>query len=165
MNMSCSSLQEMIEVTCKTFTPAAEETIPFPPSLICSNVFDHLALRGTLRFYEPDHERFTEGFVTDEVTAYVETLANIARTVKKKKATSGAIFVSPPIYMYLPRAIQQFLYIVLELAYARDLVFYIVAPNPRISANIWRSCEASYPAILAEKSKALQAYTGYNSKS
>ena len=63
--------------------------------------------------------------------------------------------------MYLPRAIQQFLYLVLEAYYAKDLHFYIVAPNLGINETTWRPCEASFPAYLAEISKALQGYTGY----
>ena len=51
MNLPCSSLEDMAEVTCKVFGPAPNptETIPFPPLLIYSNVIDHLALRGTLK--------------------------------------------------------------------------------------------------------------------
>ena len=49
MNMLCTSLSEMAEVTDKIFTPAAAETIPLPPILVYSNVIDHLVLRGTLR--------------------------------------------------------------------------------------------------------------------
>ena len=63
--------------------------------------------------------------------------------------------------MYLPRATQQFLYLVLEASDAKDLHFYIVAPNLRINEATWRPCEASYPAYLAEIPKALQEYTGY----
>ena len=39
--------------------------------------------------------------------------------------------------------------------------FYIVASNLRIKEAKWHPCEASYPAYLAETSKALQGYTGY----
>ena len=56
--------------------------------LVYSNVFDYLALLG-----------FTGGFVTDEVTAHVETMANTARTVRSKKATTGAIFASPRLHV------------------------------------------------------------------
>ena len=143
----------MAEVTDKMFTPAAAKTKPFSPMLVYSNLIDHLALRGTLEFFEPDHVKFTEGFVTDEVTDYVETMIQIARVARNKNANTGTVFMSPPGYMYLPRTLQQLLYLVTEAAYARELNFYIVAPNLRISA--------SYPAFIAEVSKALQAYTGY----
>ena len=43
--------------------------------------------------------------------------------------------------------------------------FYIVAPNLRINVTTWRPCEASYPAFLAEISKAVQSYTGYRGNS
>ena len=160
MNMPCTSLSEIAEVTDKIFTPAVAETIPLSSVLVYSNAIDHLALQGTLKYFEPRHVRFTEGFVTGEVTAYVETMTNIARTMKNKTSSFGAIFVSPLAYMYLLRPLQQFLYLVLEAAYEKDLRFYIVAPNLKVRATTWRSCEASYPALLAEVSKTLQAYTG-----
>ena len=53
----------------------------------------------------------------------------------------------------------------LEASYARDLHFYIVAPNLRINVTTWRPSEASYSAFLAERSKALQGYTGYQGNS
>ena len=101
----------------------------------------------------------------DEVTNYVETMVNIARFKRNKKATTGTVFMSPPGYVYLPRPFQQFLYLVTEAAYAMELSFYIVAPNLRINSATWRPCEASYPAFLAEVSKDLQAYTGYRGNS
>ena len=57
------------------------------------------------------------------------------------------------------------MYLVLEASYARDLHFYTVAPNHRINVKTWRPCEASYPAFLAEVSKAVQGYTGYRGNS
>ena len=124
-------------------------------------MIDHLALQGTLQFFETGHERLSEGFMTDEVTNYVESMAQIARFMRNKKATTGTVLMSHPGYVYLPLLVQQFLYLVTEAAYARELSFYIVAPNLRINATTWGQCEASYPAFLAEVSKALQAYTGY----
>ena len=165
MNMPCTTLNEMAEVTDKIFTPAAAETIPLPPILVYSNVIDHLALRESLRHFDTQSNRFTEGFVTDEVTAYIETMSYIATMMKNKKPNTATVFVSPPGYIHLPRALQQFLYLVLEAAYARDLQFYIVAPNLRINVTTWRPCEASYPAFLAEVSKAIQAFTGYRGNS
>ena len=109
----------------------AAETIPLSPILVYSNVIYHLALRGTLRFFESNHERLTEGFVTDEVSNYVETMANIARTMRNKKSSTGTVFMPPPGYVYLPRPVHQILYLVIEAAYARELHFYIEAPNYR----------------------------------
>ena len=96
MNMPCTTLNEMAEVTDKMFTPAAAETIPLPPILVYSNVIDHLALRGSLRHFDTLSTRFTEGFVTDEVTAYIETMSHIATMMKNKKPNTGTVFVSPP---------------------------------------------------------------------
>ena len=165
MNIPCTSLSEMAEGTDKIFTPAAAETIPLPPILVYSNVIDHLALRGTLKYFESGYVRFTEGFVTDENTAYLETMSNITGTMRNKKSTTGTVFMSPPGYICLPRPISQFLYLVLESAYARDLNFYNVALNLRINVTTWCPCEASYPAFLAEVSKALLVYTGYKGNS
>ena len=67
----------MAEVTNKIFTPAAAETIPLPPFLVYSNVIDHLALRGTLRYFDIENEGFTAEIVTDEVVAKIERMANI----------------------------------------------------------------------------------------
>ena len=92
-------------------------------------------------------------------------IVNIARFMRNKKATTGTVFLSPPGYVYLPRPLQLFLYLVTEAAYARKLSFFIVAPNLRINSATWRPCEASYLAFLAEVSKALQAYTGYRGNS
>ena len=159
--MPCTSLSEMAEVTDKIFTPAAAETIPLPPILVYSNVIDHLALRGTLNYFDTQHTRFTEGFLTDEAVAYVETMSNIATMMKDKKSTSSTVFVSPNGYIHLPNAMQKFLYLVVGASDAKDLHFYIIAPNLRINATTWRPCEASFPVYIAEISEALQGYTGY----
>ena len=128
-------------------------------------MIDNLALREMLRHFDLQHARFTEGFVTDEVVAYVEAMFNITTRMRNRKPNTGIVFVSPPGYIHLPRALQQFLYLVLEASYAKDLHFYIVVPNFRIDVTTWRPCEASYPAFLAEISKAVQSYTGYRGNS
>ena len=167
MNLPCTSLEEMAEVTCKVFGPAANhaETIPFPPLLIYGNVIDHLALRGTLRYFAESNRNLTEEVMTAEVTAYIETMRNVIRRAQQKKPAVGVVFVSPPGYVYLPRPLQQLLYLISEAAYAQKLSFHIVAPNLRVSATTWRPCENSYSAFLAEISKALQACTGYSGNS
>ena len=96
MNMPCTTLNEMAEVTDKIFTPTGTETIPLPPIMVYSNVIDHLALRGSLRHFDTQSNRFTEGFVTDEVTAYIETMSYIVTTMKNKKPNTATVFVSPP---------------------------------------------------------------------
>ena len=167
MNLPCTSLEEMAEVTCKVFGPALNhaETIPFPPLLIYSNVFHHLALQGTLRYFADSNRNLTGEMMTAEVTAYIETMRSVIRRAQQKKPAVGVVFVSPPGYVYLPRPLQQLLYLISEAAYAQNLSFHIVAPNLRISATTWRPCENSYSAFLAEISKALQAYTGYSGNS
>ena len=85
--------------------------------------------------------------------------------MRNRKPITDTVFVSPPGYIYLPRALQQFLYLVLEASYAMDLHFCIVAPHLRINVTTWCPCEASYPAFLAEISTAVQGYTGYRGNS
>ena len=163
MNLPCTSLEEMAEATCKVFGPTVNhaETIPFPPILIYSNMIDHLALRGTLKYFEGGNRRLTEEVITGEVVAYVEAMRNVIRRVQRMKPVVGVVFVSPPGYVYLPKPLQQLLYLVSEASYSQNLSFYIIAPNLRVSATTWRPGENSYSAFLAEISKALQACTGY----
>ena len=160
MNMPCSTLEDMIEVTCKIFGPALTETIAFPPIPVFSNIIDHLAVRGTLNRFEPERRQSTEEFVTNEVTAYLDSMRKVVRLAQRKRTDASVIFVSPPGYIYMPKQLQQFLYLVTEAAHARGLRFFIIAPNLRKSAMTWRPCETSYSAFLAEISKAVQAHTG-----
>ena len=44
---------------------------------------------------------------------------------------------------------------------ARSPCCHFVAPNVRVSATTWRSCETSFSAFLAEVSRALHTYTIY----
>ena len=159
LNMPCASLEDMSEVICKISGPAAAETIPFPSFLMYCNVIDLLSMRGTLKYFEPEHPRLSESFMPGEVTAVIEAMKNVVRSVKYKKTTAAVSSVSPPGQIYLPRPLQQFLYLETEAASARDLCFHIVAPKFRISANSWRPCETSYQAILAEVSTKLRHLT------
>ena len=95
MNMPCTSLEDMLEVTCKILDPAAAETIPLPSILIYCNVLDHIGLRGTLRYFEDGHSRYTEGFMTNEVTAHVTSMRNVVRTLQRKTSTAELMVVSP----------------------------------------------------------------------
>ena len=167
MNLPCTSLEEMAEVTCKVFGPTVNhtETIPFPPILIYSNMIDHLALRGTLKYFEGGNRRLTEKVMTGEVIAYVEAMRNVIRRVQRMKPVVGVVFMLPPGYVYLPKPLQQLLYLVSEASYSQNLSFYIIAPNLRVSATTWRPGENSYSTLLAEISKALQACTGYEGNS
>ena len=162
MNLSCSLLKDIVEVTCKVFSPAANptETIPFPPLLMYSKVIDHLSLRGFLKDLEGGNRQLTEEVMTSEVVSYIEAMRIVIRCVQRKKPTARKIFESHPGYVYLPKPLQQFLYLLSEGASAQNLYFYVVAPYLRICAMTWRPCENSYPAFLPEVSKALQAYTG-----
>ena len=140
MNLPCTSLEEMAEVTCKVFghTVNHTETIPFPPILIYSNMIDHLALRGTLKYFEGGNRRLTEEVMTGEVIAYVEAMRNVIRRVQRMKPVVGVVFMSPPGYVYLPKPLQQLLYLVSEASYSQNLSFYIITPNLRVSATTWR---------------------------
>ena len=103
--------------------------------------------------------------MTSEVVSYIEIMRSVIKRKQRKNHTAGVIFVSPPGYVYIPKPLQQWLYLLSEAARPQNLCFYIVAPNLRISAMTWRPCENSYPAFLAEISNALEAYTGYEGNS
>ena len=87
----------MIEVTIKVFGPAATETYSFFPLLIFCNVLFHITLRGTLRYFDPKHEKMTEGYMTHEVTAYVKAPRNNekAKQSPKEKAHKRSRFWFP----------------------------------------------------------------------
>ena len=155
MNLPCTTLEEMAEVTCKVFGPTVNhaETIPFHPILIYSNMIDHLALRGTLKYFEGGNRRLTEEVMTGEVVAYVEAMRNVIRRVQRMKPVVGVVFVSPPGYVYLPKPLQQLLYLVSEASYSQNLSFYIIAPNLRVSATTWRPGENSYSAFWRKSRK------------
>ena len=72
------------------------------------------------------------------------------------------IHVAPRLHVFT-KTHTTILVLVLKAAYARDLNFYIVAPNLRINVTTWRPCEASYPSYLAEVSKALRNKGNLNS--
>ena len=97
LKMSCSSIEDMIKVTRKIFGPAATETIIFPVLLVYCNVINRCsAVRGTFTFFDPLHQRLTEGFMTNEVTCYVEAINIVVRLAQGKKPTTEVIFVSLP---------------------------------------------------------------------
>ena len=136
MNLPCSELKEMAEVTSKVFGPAPNptETISSPPLLIYSNVIDHLALQGTLKYFEGGNRRLTKEIMTSEVVSYIEVMRSVIKRIQRKKPTAGVISVSPSGYVYLPKSLQHLLYLLSEAAHAQNLYFYNVAPNLRISA-------------------------------
>ena len=131
MNMPCTSLSKMTEVTDKMFTPEAAETIPLSPMLVYSNVIDHLALQRTLRYFDMQHNRFTEGFVTDEVVAYVETMSNIANRMRNKKPKTDTVFVSPPRVHTSPKSIATILVSGARSFLCKGLAFLYCSAKPQ----------------------------------
>ena len=136
MNLPCTSLGEMAEVTCNVCGPTSNytETIPFPSLLIFSNVIDHLAVRGTLKHFEGEKRRLKEETMTAEVMAYVHFMRKVIRQVQGRRLTVEVFFVSALGDVHFPRQLQQFLYLVTEAAFAQSLNFIIVAPSLRVSA-------------------------------
>ena len=69
LNMSCSTLQDMIEIAGKVFgaqgTPT--ETTPLPPLFIFSNVIDHPALLDTSKHFKEERAPKTQELLTDFV--------------------------------------------------------------------------------------------------
>ena len=136
MNIPCTSLDEMAEVTDKIITPAAAETIPLPPILVYSNVIDHLALRGTLRYFDMQHARFTEGFVNDKVVAYVETMSGIATMMKdKKKQIRVPIVCVTPWVDISPKSITAILVSGARSILCKGLAFLYCSAKPQDKRN------------------------------
>ena len=56
-------------------------------------MIDHLALRGTLKYFEGGNRRLTEEVMTGEVIAYVEAMRNVIRRVQR----INSLYVAPRI--------------------------------------------------------------------
>ena len=63
---------------------------------------DHLTLRATLRIFESEHSSLNEGIMTDKVTAYVDAMKNVVRSIKNKKATTVVILSPRPVKSTFP---------------------------------------------------------------
>ena len=91
--------------------------------------------------------------LVNEVVGAMERAAGILRG----RLGALALFVSPPGFMYWPRSLQQFVYILLEVCKARRVEFAICAPNLRVDREDLRPDTLSYPAFFAAVSRALVA--------
>ena len=104
---------------------------PPPQRVIFANLLDHMACEGLLHDLAAimSNVRRLEDIaaLVNEVVGAMERAAGILRG----RLEALALFVSPPGFMYWPRSLQQFVYILLEVCKARRVEFAICAPNLR----------------------------------
>ena len=130
---------------------------PPPQRVIFANLLDHMACEGLLRDLDAimcDVRRPGDiAALVNEVVGAMERAAVILRG----RLGALALFVSPPGFMYWPRSLQQFVYILLEVCKARRVKFAICAPNLRVDRENLRPDTLTYPAFFAAVSRALVA--------
>ena len=130
---------------------------PSPQRVIFANLLDHMACEGLL-------------LELDAIMSDVRRIGNIAALVNvvvgamehaagilRGRLGALALFVSPPGFLYWPRSLQQFVYLLLEVCKARRVEFAICAPNLRVDQEDLRPDTLSYPAFFAAISRALVA--------
>ena len=115
MNMPFSSLSEMIQVTCKIFTRAAAETILLSTAT-CS----------TTSLCWDSQEDLSQ---TKSLLPSKQWRTQLGQLEARKQQLE--LSLPPPGYMYLRRPLQQFIHLMMEAVYARDLSSYIVARSAR----------------------------------
>ena len=130
---------------------------PPPQRVIFANLLDHMACEGLLHDLDAiisNVRRLGDiAALVNEVVGAMERAAGILRG----RLGALALFVSPPGFMYWPRSLQQFVYILLEVCKARRVEFAICAPNLRVDREDLRPDTLSYPAFFAAVSRALVA--------
>ena len=132
---------------------------PPPQRVVFANLLDHMACEGLLRDLDGimcDVRRPGDiAALVNEVVGAMERDAGILRG--RLGALALFVSVSPPGFMYWPRSLQQFVYILLEVCKARRVEFAICAPNLRVDREDLRPDTLSYPAFFAALSRALVA--------
>ena len=159
LTMPLSRFAEVAEMVGAIYDPnlRGSQKEPPPQRTIFANFLDHMACEGLL------HD-------LDAIMSNVRRLGDIAALVNEVVGAMEraawilwgrlgvlALFVSPPGFMYWPRSLQQFVYILLEVCKARRVEFAICAPNLRVDREDLRSDTLSYPAFFAAVSRALVA--------
>ena len=130
---------------------------PPPQRVIFANLLDHMACEGLLLELDAimsDVRR--PGNIAALVNVVVGAMEHAAGILRGRLGAL-ALFVSPPGFMYWPRSLQQFVYILLEVCKARRVEPAICAPNLRVDREDLRPDTLSYPAFFAGISRALVA--------
>ena len=159
LTMPLSRFAEVAEMVGAIYDPnlRGSQKEPPPQRVIFANLLDHMACEGLLHDLAAimSNVRRLEDIaaLVNEVVGAMERAAGILRG----RLGALALFVSPPGFMYWPRSLQQFVYILLEVCKARRVEFAICAPNLRVDREDLRPDTISYPAFFAAVSRALVA--------
>ena len=157
LTMPLAGFAEVAEVVGAMYDPnlRGSQKEPPPQRVIFANLLDHMACEGLLLELDAimsDVKR--PGNIATLVNVVVGAMEHAAGILRGRL---GALFVSPPGFMYWPRSLQQFVYILLEVCRARRIEFAICAPNLRVDRGDLRPDTLSYPAFFAAISRALVA--------
>ena len=160
VTMPLSRLPEMAEVAIALFSPEGPQSEPPPSRIIVANLMDHMACEGLLENLPhllrkmPNNETVRNEVikVLHRVVTAMERTAELLRTHLKVPA----MFVSPPGMLYWGGMFQQFVYILTEICSARNIEFYLCAPNLRVGKDDLRPAAVSVHAYLAVMSRLLQ---------
>ena len=162
VTMPLSRQPEMAEVAIAMFAPELEgsQREPPPRRIIFSNLMDHMACEGQLQdLPRLLREMTTRDAARNEISRLLHQIANaMERTAEKLRTQLGvpALFVSPPGMLYWGGMFQQFVYMLSEVCKARDIAFYLCAPNLRVSKMDLHPAALSAHAYLAAISRLLQ---------
>ena len=150
----------MAEVAIALFAPELEgsQREPPPKRFIFANLANHMACEGLLE----DQPRMLREIsnsktVRNEVAQVLHKVATaMERTVEliRTHLYTLVLFVSPPGMLYW--VFQDFVYMLTEVCLARDIEFYICAPNLRVGQDDLRPAVLSAHAYLAAISRLLQ---------
>ena len=159
LTMPLSRFAEVAEMVGAIYDPnlRGSQKEPPPQRVNFANLLDHMACEGLLHDLDAIMSNVRRlgdiAALVNEVVGAMERAAGILRG----RLGALALFVSPPGFMYWPRSLQQFVYILLEVCKARRVEFAICAPNLRVDREDLRPYTLSYPAFFAAVSRALVA--------
>ena len=150
VTMPLSRLPEMAEVAIALFSPEGPQSELPPSCIILANLVDHMAFEGLvenlphlLREMSNNEEARNEVIkVLHRVVTAVERTGELLRTQLKVPA----MFVSPPGMLYWGGMFQQFVYMLTEICSARNIEFYLCAPNLRVGKDNVRPAAVSVHA-------------------
>ena len=159
LTMPLSRFAEIAEMVGAMYDPnlRGSQKEPPPQRVIFANLLDHMACEGLLLELDAimsDVRR--PGNIAALVNVVVGAMEHAAGILRGRLGAL-ALSVSPSGFMYWPRSLQQFVYILLEVCKARRIEFAICAPNLRVDRGDLRPDTLSYPAFFVVISRVLVA--------
>ena len=153
VTMPLSRLPEMAEVAIALFSAEGHQSELPPSRTIFANLMDHMACEGLLEnlphlLREMSNNETAKNVVIKvlhRVATAIERTAELLRTHLKVPA----MFISPPGKLYWGGMFQQFIYMLTEICSARNIEFYLCAPNLRVGKDYLRPAAVSVHAYLA----------------